>query len=105
MNNNNKINKICLTTTIALMALSIGSAQAAKSQAEIDKRAEAEFEANNEKCAGIIKAGLNDCPTSQHACAGLAYEDNDPEEFIFVPKGTCEKIAGASIIVVKTKEK
>ena len=105
MNNNNNIIKACLSTTLVLTALSFQTAQAAKTQEEIDKRAEAELQANNEKCAGTIKAGLNDCPTSQHACAGLAYEDNDPEEFIFVPKGTCEKIAGAYILETKTKEK
>jgi len=50
-----------------------------------------------EKCAGIVKAGMNDCGTSQHDCGGLATEDNDPEEWIYVPEGTCEKIAGATL--------
>ena len=50
-----------------------------------------------EKCAGIVKAGMNDCGTSKHACAGQAATDGDPEEWIYVPKGTCEKIAGATL--------
>ncbi len=50
-----------------------------------------------EKCAGIVKAGMNDCGTSKHACAGQATVDNDPEEWIFVPTGTCRKIAGGTL--------
>ena len=47
-----------------------------------------------EKCAGIVKAGLNDCGTSIHDCSGKATADSDPEEWIYVPAGTCEKIVG-----------
>ena len=50
-----------------------------------------------EKCAGIVKAGLNDCGTSTHDCSGQATVDNDPEEWIYVPAGTCEKIVGATL--------
>ncbi len=48
-----------------------------------------------EKCAGIVKIGMNDCGANDHACGGMAKKDNDPEEWIYVPAGTCEKIAGA----------
>ena len=50
-----------------------------------------------EKCAGVAKAGMNDCGTSVHACAGQAKADNDAEEWIYVPSGTCSKIAGGEI--------
>ncbi|MGV6817891.1 MAG: BufA1 family periplasmic bufferin-type metallophore [Thiotrichales bacterium] len=50
-----------------------------------------------EKCMGIVKAGMNDCGTSKHGCAGKAAMDNDPEEWVYVPIGTCEKISGASV--------
>lgn len=50
-----------------------------------------------EKCAGIAKAGMNDCGTSVHACAGQAKVDNDAEEWIYVPAGTCAKIAGGTL--------
>ena len=49
---------------------------------------------NWEKCAGVAKAGMNDCGTSKHACAGMAKTDADPEEWVYVPEGTCAKIAG-----------
>jgi uncharacterized membrane protein len=50
-----------------------------------------------EKCAGVAKAGMNDCGTSVHACAGQAKVDNDAEEWVYVPAGTCNKIAGGTI--------
>ena len=50
-----------------------------------------------EKCAGIVKTGMNDCGTSKHSCAGQASMDRDPEEWIYVPKGTCAKIAGSTL--------
>ena len=52
---------------------------------------------DSEKCAGIAKAGKNDCGTSKSSCAGTAKQDRDPEAWVFVPKGTCEKIAGGTV--------
>lgn len=54
-----------------------------------------------EKCAGIVKAGKNDCGANGHSCAGQAKKDNDPNEWIAVPKGTCEKIAGGRVVSKK----
>ena len=53
-----------------------------------------------EKCFGIAKAGKNDCSSnkSAHACAGQAVRDNDPMDFVAVPKGTCDKIAGGHLM-------
>ncbi len=48
-----------------------------------------------EKCAGIVKAGMNDCGANGHDCAGMAKVDGDPNEWIELPKGTCKKIVGA----------
>jgi uncharacterized membrane protein len=50
--------------------------------------------AGKEKCYGIAKKGQNDCGTATHACAGLAKKDNLPDEWKYVPKGTCEKVGG-----------
>jgi uncharacterized membrane protein len=47
-----------------------------------------------EKCYGIAQAGKNDCATAKHACAALAKVDKDPNEWKYVPKGTCEKVGG-----------
>ncbi len=47
-----------------------------------------------EKCYGIAKAGQNDCGTARHSCAGQASKDNAPDDWKYVPKGTCEKVGG-----------
>ncbi|MCA9521934.1 MAG: DUF2282 domain-containing protein [Myxococcales bacterium] len=72
----------------AILGLGIGVASVSPANAE---------GMSKEKCYGIVKKGKNDCGTSKHGCSGKATKDNDPEEWIFVPKGTCEKIAGGSL--------
>jgi uncharacterized membrane protein len=49
-----------------------------------------------EKCFGIAKAGKNDC-ASGHSCAGTATKDRAAADFVYLPKGTCEKIAGGNL--------
>ena len=55
----------------------------------------------DEQCAGVIKAGKNDCATSMNDCHGHATSDANPMAWIYVPKGTCEKIVGAHLVQVK----
>lgn len=50
-----------------------------------------------EKCQGIAKAGMNDCGANGHACAGKAAVDGDPNEWVYVPEGTCDKIVGGKV--------
>lgn len=50
-----------------------------------------------EKCYGIAKAGKNDCQTSVSACAGTSTKDSQRDAWIYVPKGTCDRIVGASL--------
>jgi len=70
--------------SLLVLGLASGNAMAA------DKKT------SNEKCFGIAKAGKNDCSSNKsvHACAGQATKDRDPMDFVAVPKGTCDKIAG-----------
>jgi uncharacterized membrane protein len=68
---------------LAIGAVSTGQAYAASGSAE--------------KCAGIAKAGKNDCGTSVSSCAATAKADREAEAWILVPKGTCEKIAGGHL--------
>ncbi len=51
---------------------------------------------NWEKCAGVSKAGMNDCGAldGTHQCAGMATEDNSEHEWVYMPEGTCTKIGG-----------
>lgn len=56
-----------------------------------------------EKCAGIAKAGMNDCGAldGSHNCAGQAKSDNLDAEWVYVPQTTCEKITGGQIAKIK----
>lgn len=49
-----------------------------------------------EKCYGVVKAGLNDCQTSTHSCAGTSTADNQGDSWVYVPAGTCAKLTGGS---------
>ena len=49
-----------------------------------------------EQCYGIAKAGMNDCQTATHSCAGTSTKDKDKASWIYVPAGTCAKIVGGS---------
>ncbi len=64
-----------------------------------------------EKCAGIAKAGQNDCGSlnkgakDAHGCAGKATVDNADTEWVYVPAGTCAKITGGVVAAVKPAKK
>ncbi|MFO1436349.1 MAG: DUF2282 domain-containing protein [Gammaproteobacteria bacterium] len=58
---------------------------------------------NDEKCAGAVKAGKNDCATPHNACHTQVKVDGNPEAWIYVPKGTCDKILGAHVTTVNVK--
>ena len=77
---------VLLTTAISsVLALGViaGNVQAADEKA-------------TEKCYGVAKAGKNDCAGQGHACAGQAKSDGHGQEFILLPKGTCERLVGGS---------
>jgi len=59
--------------------------------------AEGEQSSGGEKCFGVVKAGSNDCQTATNSCAGTATQDGQPDAWIYVPKGLCEKLVGGSL--------
>jgi uncharacterized membrane protein len=83
-------------TVFRLIASVLATALAAPAIAEASPPAPApQFAA--EKCYGINVRGRNDCAApGAHACAGESKLANDPRSWIYVPVGTCAKIAGAS---------
>lgn len=76
-----------LMATAALMAMASVSATA-QDTAEPGK--------GHEKCYGVARSGKNDCASKDggNACAGHAQRDNDPQNWVYVPKGLCDKLAG-----------
>ena len=84
---NTPTNSLIRGTLASLIAVGLGAASTMALAAKGD----------TEKCAGIVKAGQNDCGTSKSACAGSATTDRDAEAWIAVPKGTCARIAGGKV--------
>lgn len=78
--------KFALLSTLAAAILTIGAAVVSK-----DAKAK-----DMEKCFGVVKAGKNDCAANNHSCAGQAAKDNDPAEWLYLPKGTCERLTNGS---------
>ena len=54
---------------------------------------------DKEQCAGVVKAGLNDCGSTEHVCAGMNTDDSNSSDWLWLPKGTCQKILGAHVII------
>lgn len=60
-------------------------------------------DAATEKCYGVAKAGKNDCAAAAHACAGQSKKDGAKNEWVKLPKGTCERLVGGSLTLAKAK--
>ena len=92
-----KESKNRISTTVAGI-LAVGSVLAV-GQAQAVPDAPAAWE----KCAGVAKAGMNDCGAldGKHACAGQAAADSDANEWMYVPEGTCTKIVGGTVAATK----
>ena len=55
-----------------------------------------------EKCYGVAKAGQNDCAAGPGtSCAGTSTKEAQANAWMFVAKGTCEKLVGGSLTVKK----
>ena len=93
---NQKIASAAISSILAFGVLTATSANAVPNQPT-----------SWEKCAGIAKAGKNDCGAlnGSHNCAGQATKNNDVSVWVYVPKGTCEKITGGVVKAVKPAKK
>lgn len=74
----------------------IASVNAQSDTEQAAKENAAAATAEKEKCYGVAKAGANDCGTAAHSCAGQATADAAGDEWVFLPKGICERLAGGS---------
>ena len=50
-----------------------------------------------EKCYGINAVSKNDCAAGAHSCAGQATKARDPNSFVLLPAGACNKIDGGKV--------
>lgn len=91
MNNHNTIIKSALTGVLALAAVSL-NVNATTTATSSNQ--------NTEKCYGIVKAGMNDCATGNSSCVGTSKKDKQADAYLLLPKGTCNKIVGGSLMAV-----
>jgi uncharacterized membrane protein len=54
-----------------------------------------------EKCYGVARAGQNDCFTAKNSCAGTTTVDAEPQAWVYVPRGTCERLTGGRLAQAK----
>ena len=87
-----------MTKTDTLLRLALSSVLALSGAAFASSAVAADED--KEQCAGIIKAGKNDCATSTNQCHGHVTTDSNPMAWIYVPKGTCAKLAGGRVVQV-----
>lgn len=75
---------IAVAVLTALMGASVAHANDAAKKEE------------REKCYGIVKAEKNDCASKdgKNSCAGNSKRSSDANDWVYLPKGVCEKIAG-----------
>ena len=84
-----------MTSKSAILAAAVSSLLVASAAAF------AADEGNSEKCYGVAKAGKNDCAGAAHACAGQSKKDASAQEFVKLPKGTCERLVGGTLTPAK----
>jgi uncharacterized membrane protein len=87
VNTSNPIVRSALRSLIALAATGVAASAIA-----------ADDHSGEEQCAGVVKAGKNDCATVTNACHGHVTTDGNQMAWIYLPKGTCAKIAGARVV-------
>ncbi|MDX2074633.1 MAG: DUF2282 domain-containing protein [Alphaproteobacteria bacterium] len=80
------MNTQLVAATVLAAMLAAGSAAAE------DKKPE------REKCYGVAKAGKNDCAAKDgsSSCAGQAKKDSSAIDWVYVPKGLCDKLVGGT---------
>lgn len=85
---NDRLLKLAVSSLVAAGALASGTSVFAADKPGM------------EQCAGIVKAGKNDCATSTNACHGHVTADASPEAWVYLPEGTCSRIVGAHVVKV-----
>jgi uncharacterized membrane protein len=85
-----------MNTKMAMLSTAVGGLLAL-SQVALHAQPAAAPSYDAEKCYGISKAGKNDCAANGHSCQAQAKQDANPREWLYVPKGTCDRIVGGSL--------
>lgn len=89
MKNPNAVLSTAITSLLTLGTLTLATSTYAAEALVVCKE--------QERCYGVSKASKNDCSTSSSACAGTAKQDYQKDAWVYLPKGSCEKLAGGSL--------
>jgi uncharacterized membrane protein len=85
-----KLNKKMLIGTAVASALTMAASTSSVLMADGGKK--------KERCYGVAKAGKNDCAAGPGtSCAGSSTKDGQGNAWMYVAKGTCEKLVGGSL--------
>jgi uncharacterized membrane protein len=85
-----KLNRFAKSAVVTTGAVAFALAATSGAATADDKTA------RKEKCYGVVAKGMNDCAAPGHSCAGQSKTDNHPKEWIYVPAGMCDRLAGGS---------
>ena len=84
------MNRSYVAAALTVAALCAGVARAAEDAMASDGKA-------MEKCYGVALAGKNDCKAGAGTtCAGTSKVDHQANAWVYVPKGTCEKMTSST---------
>lgn len=89
------MSKIQMLIRIAVSGALAASALSASTPVLADEHA------GMEQCAGIVKAGKNDCATSSNECHSHVTTDANPEAWVYLPNGTCERLVGGRVVAAR----
>jgi uncharacterized membrane protein len=78
----------------AVLGLAIGALLATSASAQVHPEKPTW---KYEKCYGVAAAGHNDCFFASNSCATTSTMDRDPAAWIYMPKGSCERIVGGTL--------
>jgi uncharacterized membrane protein len=91
-----KPNVVTLASSAGLLAIVVAAAavhpEPVEGQVNVSKPSY-----RYEKCYGVVKAGQNDCFGVGNSCGSTSKKDGDPQAWIYVPKGTCNKIVNGKV--------
>jgi uncharacterized membrane protein len=82
------------TNVLVASAMAVALSLAVEAAAQSGPAPVPKFE--HEKCYGIAKAGKNDCQTTSSSCAGTSKRNSQGDAWVYVPKGSCDKLVGGS---------
>jgi uncharacterized membrane protein len=92
MNISNKMKKLGLATTAVVLIGGLSIASPSKKERKLKPKYK------SEKCYCVAKAGKNDCAAGPGtSCAGSSTIDGQSNAWMYVPKGSCEKLVNGSL--------